>query len=70
MVIYSQMVYINAIRGVSHEIGCNYYYLTDKILDEFPENDNSLRARDLKHYTVGSSEFLYEKMMECYNDKA
>ena len=67
---YNQMVYINAIKGVSHEIGCNYYYLTDKILDEFPENDNSLQARDLIHLSVGQQNFLYEQMMECYNDKA
>ena len=29
---YNQMVYINAIKGLSQEIGCNYYYLTPEIL--------------------------------------
>jgi hypothetical protein len=90
---YNQMVYINAIKGLSQEIGCNYYYLTPEMLewptplienqlaysvaeykptlrDEFPENDNSLQARDLIHLSVGQQNFLYEQMMECYNDKA
>jgi hypothetical protein len=67
---YNQMVYINAIKGLSQEIGCNYYYLTPKILDEFDQNDNSLQARDLIHLSVGQQNFLYEQMMECYNDKA
>jgi|TARA_Y100000034_G_scaffold40915_1_gene50354 hypothetical protein len=65
---YNQMVYINAIKGLSHEIGCNYYYLTDKILDEFPENDNSLRARDLTHPTVGQQNFLYEQFLKVWEN--
>ncbi len=65
---YNQMVYINAIKGVSHEIGCNYYYLTDKILDEFPENDNSLQARDLIHHSVGQQNFLYEQFLKVWEN--
>ena len=62
------MVYINAIKGLSHEIGCNYYYLTDKILDEFPENDNSLQARDLIHLSVGQQNFLYEQFLKVWEN--
>ena len=55
------MVYINAIKGLSHDIGCNYYYLTDKILYEFPEDDNSIPSRDVGHYTTGQQNFIYEE---------
>jgi hypothetical protein len=58
---YNQMVYINAIKGLSHDIGCNYYYLTDKILKKFDENDNSIPARDLGHYSTGKQNFIYEE---------
>ena len=75
---YNQKVYINAIKGLSQEIGCNYYYLTPAILgwpvpshgtQKLDENDTSLCARDLGHYTVGRMNFLYEKMMEYINEK-
>ena len=75
---YNQMVYINAIKGISEEIGCNYYYITPEILEwsiptlweeRLDENDDSIRARDLEHYTVGRSKFLYENMMEYYEEK-
>jgi len=61
---YNQMVYINAIKGLSQDMGCNYYYLTDKILDEFNQNDNSISARDLGHYSIGLQNFIYENVLK------
>ena len=48
---------------MANEICCNYYYLTVfDIYDEYDDsNDNSLEARDLKHYTVGKQNFIYEQ---------
>ena len=63
---YNQMVYINAIKGLSQDMGCNYYYLTDKILDEFNQNDNSISARDLGHYSTGKHNFIYEEFVRKY----
>jgi hypothetical protein len=57
---YNQMVYINAIKGLSQDIGCNYYYLTDKITDKYSWDDTSIPARDLGHYTVGVQNLIYE----------
>jgi hypothetical protein len=85
--------YIYAIKGLTQEIGCNYYYLTG--FDIFKEysvesygtrgskswgfgpktgphsptrgrhpDDNSLEARDLKHYTVGQQNFIYKQFKE------
>jgi hypothetical protein len=65
---YNQIVNINAIKGLSHDIGCNYYYLTNKIFDEFNQNDNSFRARDLRHYTVDQQNFLYEKFLKVWEN--
>ena len=55
--------YMYALKGLANEIGCNYYYLTGfDIYDEYDDsNDNSLEARDLKHYTVGKQNFIYEQ---------
>jgi len=64
---YNQMVYINAIKGLSHDIGCNYYYLTDKITDKFTRNDNSIPARDLGHYPVGIQNLVYEEFKKLYD---
>ena len=66
---YNQMVYINAIKGLSHDIGCNYYYLTDKILYEFPEDDNSIPSRDVGHYTTGQQNFIYEEFKKLKEEE-
>jgi len=89
---YNQMVYINAIKGLSQEIGCNYYYLTPEMLEwptplienqlaysvaeykptlrgKLDENDTTLCARDLKHYSVDRLNVIYENMMEYYEEK-
>ena len=63
---YNQMIYINSIKGLSNDIGCNYYYLTEKILDRFDENDNSIPARDLGHYSIGKHNFIYEEFVRKY----
>jgi len=38
--------------------------LTDKILDEFNQNDNSISARDLGHYSIGLQNFIYENVLK------
>ena len=63
---YNQKVYINAIKGLSQDIGCNYYYLTEKILDRFDEHGNSIVARDLAHYSTGKHNFIYEEFVRKY----
>ena len=46
--------------------GCSFTF--GENLDEFPENDNSLQARDLIHLSVGQQNFIYEKFKEKYNE--
>ena len=71
---YSQMIYINSIKGLSQEIGCNYYYLTPEILgihDSRPllnKDDNSLRARDLLHYSVSKQNYIYEEFKKLWQE--
>ncbi len=36
--------------------------------EKFPENDNSLRARDLTHPTVGQQNFLYEQFLKVWEN--
>jgi hypothetical protein len=64
---YNQKVYINAIKGLSQDIGCNYYYLTANILNrEF--NDSSIPSRDIDHFTVGQQNFIYEEFKRLWQE--
>ena len=64
---FIQDTYINAIKGLAKDIGCNYYYLKGNIFDEYDRSiDDSLEARDLLHDTVDQHNFLYEKFRELY----
>ena len=64
---FIQDTYINAIKGLAKDIGCNYYYLKRNIFDEYDRSiDDSLEARDLLHDTVDQQNFLYEKFKELY----
>ncbi len=72
---YNQKVHINAIRGLSQEIGCNYYYLTPEILGihnnprwYIGQGDDSLLARDLTHPTVGKQNYIYEKFLKIWEN--
>ena len=66
---YIQQTYSNAIKGLSQDIGCNYYHLTGKIFKKYDKSrDDSLTPRDLKHPTVGQQNFIYEKFKEKYNE--
>jgi hypothetical protein len=41
--------------------------LTNKIFDEFDgENDNSIPARDLGHYSVGKQNYIYEEFKKLW----
>jgi hypothetical protein len=62
---YNQIVYINAIKGVAKDMGCNYYYMTDEIFKDFNEvDDDSFQARDLIHYSIDKQDFIYSKFYE------
>ncbi len=64
-----QQTYSNAIKGLSQDIGCNYYHLTGKIFKKYDKSsDDSLIPRDLTHPTVGQQNFIYEKFKEKYNE--
>ena len=64
---FIQDTYINAIKGLAKDIGCNYYYLKGNIFDGYDLSiDDSLEARDLLHDTVDQQNFLYEKFRELY----
>jgi hypothetical protein len=61
---YNQLVYINAIKGIAQDINCNYYYLTDRIFEEYDEDkDDSVQARELQHYTVAKQNFIYDNFL-------
>jgi hypothetical protein len=66
---YIQETYINAIKGLSHDMDCNYYYLTDKILDVVSATDDSIPARDLTHYSTGIQNLIYEKFKKLYKSE-
>ena len=58
--------HIDAIKWLSHEIGCDYYVI-DEI--ELINNDGSLRARDLSHLDTAYQTVLSEKFIKMYNEK-
>tara|TARA_B100000959_G_scaffold259960_1_gene296013 strand:+ start:4651 stop:5373 length:723 start_codon:yes stop_codon:yes gene_type:complete len=63
---FIEETYINAIKGLSKEIGCNYYYvkLAESFYDYDKSTDDSLEARDLSHMTVKYQNCIYEKFKE------
>lgn len=61
---YNQLVHINAIKGIAQDINCNYYYLTNRIFEEYDESkDDSVQARELQHYTVAKQNFIYDNFL-------
>tara|TARA_B100000424_G_scaffold122161_1_gene92478 strand:+ start:3555 stop:4331 length:777 start_codon:yes stop_codon:yes gene_type:complete len=55
--------YIYAIKGLSKEIGCNYYNISS-----LGEKDDTLEARDLIHSTTGQQNFIYEKFKKLWQE--
>jgi len=59
------ITHIKAIKGLAHEIGCNYYLIDCD--DNLRSNDESLQARDLMHYTTRSQHELYQNFLKLYD---
>ena len=81
---YNQEIYINAIKGLSQDIGCNYYYLTADILSNVAKpfqiaevygidlkrhkTMESIPSRDIDHLTVGQQNFIYEELKRLWQE--
>jgi hypothetical protein len=64
-----QMTYnthINAIRWLSHQIGCDYFLVN---IVNFYDDMKTLRARDLTHYSVGIEDELSKFFIAMYNER-
>lgn len=57
---YDKSIY--AIESLSEEMGCNYYVLTESILGDY-KDDNSIKARDFTHHTIGEQTHIYDSFL-------
>jgi len=58
--------HINAIKWLAHEIGCDYYMLDTC---RTYEDENTIRARDLRHFSVPREETLSKNFIMKYKRK-
>ena len=58
--------HIDAIKWLSHEIGCDYYLVNRS---NFLGDEKSLKARDLQHNSVNKETELSEDFIKMYNKK-
>jgi len=60
--------YTSAIRGLSSELGINYY-LIEGSNGWHGKDDNSLQARDLLHHTTLFHHKIYQDFLKLYNEE-
>jgi hypothetical protein len=59
--------HIDAIKWLAHEIGANYY-LCDDVRGFYIKDDESLKARDLKHFSVSEHDLIYKNFLKQYDN--